>query len=359
MRGMNEAGSATVVALVATALLFSTPPAGAAPNGPAEKSLERCQKTVRAEGAKLAQGTQKAVGTCLARIAVEVLKKNAPDVSAAVQACRTQLDRLARTDGKSLPDRFTTRVHAHCDPAPANAHTSDDLLGAPFPGVAEPIGAREAWPLCQRFGVDSVSSAGDWIDCMRGAHQCAAHDALGAQFPRAVEWLGALADALPASPARDAALAVRAAIEGTLQDGRPDGACTVEISAPGCPDALLARTPNEVVVDLRTAVAAEDWDAVACSYHPNAFLIDDQGVLVGPQEIVAAAMALASLAGGAQPVVTEQLPFRDLVRELFTLDAGWWMIGDGTSTYVVRRGRIVQQTTHGLIEFTGPPPDAD
>ena len=63
----------------------------------------------------------------------------------------------------------------------------------------------------------------------------------------------------------------------------------------------------------------------------------------------------------SSPERTEALGRRGLTpndsRALFTLDTGWWTIEDGTSTYIVRRGRIVQQTTHGLIRFTGPPPD--
>ena len=86
-------------------------------------------------------------------------------------------------------------------------------------------------------------------------------------------------------------------------------------------------------------------------------MIDDQGVLIGPAEIVAGLKSLDDLAGGVQPVVHEDNSFDDMVRILFTLDAGWWEIEDGVSTYVVRRGRIVQQTNHGLIRFTGPPPD--
>jgi hypothetical protein len=45
----------------------------------------------------------------------------------------------------------------------------------------------------------------------------------------------------------------------------------------GCPQADQSRTPLEVVADLRAAIAAEDWDA---------FVIDDQGILVGRAEIV-------------------------------------------------------------------------
>lgn len=124
----------------------------------------------------------------------------------------------------------------------------------------------------------------------------------------------------------------------------------------GCPPGHAARTPTQVVDDLRAAIAAADWAAVACNYHAEAFVIDDQGVLVGPGEIVAALMSLHDLSDGAVATVTENLPFRDTVRVLFTLDAGWFAIEDGVHTYVVRNGRIQRQTSHGLITFTGPPP---
>jgi hypothetical protein len=357
----KRANARAVLALfgvVAVALLAVPRSVPAVPNGPAEKSLDRCQSAVRSEGVKYGSALQKALGACLGRISGEVLKKNAPDVAGAVQACTTQLEKIARSDGRSLGDLFLDRVSARCSPAPENPHTLEDLLGSGFPGIEEPLRASRLRLLCQRYGVvGDLDSAGEWLDCIKGAQECAVHDAIGAQFPRAIEWLGELADAMPPSPARDAVLATTAALDGTPADGFPDGTCSVEVSSPGCPDSLLDRAPHEVVADLRIALAARDWDAVACSFHPHAFVIDDQGVLIGPQEIVASLASLDDLAGGAEPVVHEESQFRDVLRVLFSLDAGWWRIADGTHTYVVRRGRIVQQTTHGRLEFTGPPPE--
>ncbi len=123
-----------------------------------------------------------------------------------------------------------------------------------------------------------------------------------------------------------------------------------------CAPQLRRRTPDQVIADHQAAFTAADWAAVACNYHPKAYVIDDQGVLVGPEEIVSSLQSLHALLGGAAPVVVESLPFRDVVRVLYTLDAGWFEIRDGVHTYVVRRGKIRQQTSHGLIEFTGPPP---
>jgi hypothetical protein len=124
-----------------------------------------------------------------------------------------------------------------------------------------------------------------------------------------------------------------------------------------CAPQLRKRTPSQVVADHEAAFAAGDWEAVACNYHPKAYVLDDQGVLVGPEDIVASLQGLHALLDGALPVVVERLPFRDVVRILYTLDAGWFAIPDGVHTYVIRRGKIRQRTSHGLIEFTGPPPD--
>lgn len=354
---MRAARSLVVTVLVAAAALVAPSPARAAPNGPAEKSLDRCQSAVRTEGVKYVSALQKAIGACLGKIASEKLKKNA-SVAAAVPICTKQFEKIARTDGKSIGDLFAAKVMAKCSPAPDNPHTENDLTGDGFPDVAEPLGAIDVSEICQRYGVLFVDSASDWTSCLAGAQQCAVHGAIAAQFPHAVAWLAELAAAMSPSPARDAVLATKASLEGTYQDGYADGACSVEVSAPGCADALLERNPDQVLDDLRAALAAEDWDAVACNYHPSAHLIDDQGVLIGPQEIVQSLMSLNEFAGGVQPVVVDESAFREgLVRVLFTLDAGWWHIQDGTQTFVVRRGRIVQQTTHGLIVFTGPPPD--
>jgi len=352
---MRNAGSKVAVALVAAGLLASPGFAAAAPNGAAERSLERCQSTVRREGAKYVNGLQKALGACFGKISIEVLKKNA-GVEAAVAACTRQFDKIARTDGKSLADVFTAKVAAKCSPAPDNPHTPEDLSGLGFPEVAEPLRTVDLRDICPRFGGDFPASANAWIACLRGAQECAVRDAIAAQFPRAIGWLNELAAAMPPSPAREAVLATEAALDGTWDDGRPDGPCSIEVPAAGCSAALLLREPHEVLADLRAALAAQDWDAVACQYHPSAFVIDDQGVLVGTNDIIASAKSLADLANGIEPMIQDEAVFEDTVRVLFSLDAGWWRIEDGTSTYVVRRGRIVQQTTHGLIEFVGPPP---
>ena len=352
---MRNARSMTVLAFIAVVALATTPAAVAAPSGAAEKSLARCQDAVRTQGVKYGAAMQKAIGTCLGKISNEVVQKNA-GVGAAVAACTRQFDKIARTDGKSLGDVFAANVLAKCSPAPVNAHALEDLIGTGFPGVGEPLEVKDVRTVCRRFGVAFPLSASDWVDCLEGAQRCAVNDAIAAQFPRAIAWLDDLGAAMPPSPARDAVLATEAALDGTIHDGIPDGGCSVEVSEPGCPEALLERQPGEVLSDLRTAVAAEDWGAVACNYHPEAFVIDDQGILVGLNDILSSQMSLNDLFSGVNPQVLQESIYRDTARVVFSLDAGWIRIPDGVSTYVIRRGRIVQQTTHGLIEFLGPPP---
>jgi hypothetical protein len=126
-----------------------------------------------------------------------------------------------------------------------------------------------------------------------------------------------------------------------------------------CPDSLRERTIDQVLADLYAARAAGDWEAVGCNYARTAFLIDDQGVLVGRAEIVASLMSWDDLFGGVQAVIIEDNYFENVARVLFTLDGGWVVVEDGVNTYVIRNGKIRRQTTHALIRFTGPPPDSN
>lgn len=124
-----------------------------------------------------------------------------------------------------------------------------------------------------------------------------------------------------------------------------------------CPPGMKDRTPGQVVLDLRAAIDAQDWDLVACNYGVNAFVIDDQGLMIGRAEIVAALQSLYELFGNVPVQVQEDNEFKNIVRSLWSLDGGWVIVPDGATTYVVNNGRVRKQTTHGLIEFTGPPPD--
>lgn len=123
-----------------------------------------------------------------------------------------------------------------------------------------------------------------------------------------------------------------------------------------CPAAYALRTPSQVLADLRDAIERQDWEDVACQYEPNAFVIDDQGVLVGHTDIVSAAQSLNTLFDGIAPQIFQEDVFNDTGRVLYSLDAGWIEIEDGVNSYVIEEGVITRQTAHGLIKFNGPPP---
>jgi hypothetical protein len=124
-----------------------------------------------------------------------------------------------------------------------------------------------------------------------------------------------------------------------------------------CAKGLAKRTVDQVVADHFAALAAGDWEAAACNYAKDAYLIDDQGIMIGPEEIVESYMSYASFFGGYHPEILDDDYFEKTARILYRLDGGWVVIPDAVDTYVIKKGRIAVQTRHGLIEFTGPPPE--
>jgi hypothetical protein len=124
-----------------------------------------------------------------------------------------------------------------------------------------------------------------------------------------------------------------------------------------CPASYAQRTPSQVLFELRDAIGREDWVDVACQYDPFAVILDDQGILVGHNDIVLAAQSLNDLFNGVNPQIFQEDVFDDIARVLYSLDAGWVEIADGVNSYVIQNGVIMQQTAHGKIQFNGPPPD--
>jgi hypothetical protein len=149
----------------------------------------------------------------------------------------------------------------------------------------------------------------------------------------------------------------RAEIEAVLAGATSEVAEQLAGPDGSCPPGYWDRTPTQVVQDLLAAYGAQNATLITCNYHPSAFAIDDQGVLVGHADIVAAYLSLSALFNGVSPQVLQLDEYLDTVRLLWRLDAGWVVIEDGVDTFVIQRGRIRKQTRHGLITFTGPPPD--
>lgn len=142
------ASIATLVVLVAPAAAHASP----------GSSLAKCQKAADVEGAKLVQGTVKALTKCLSRIATEYLKEGGSGAGATVRQS-TQVANLS------------------------------------------------AW--CGSFGGDgSIDSIAEWVDCQAAAGGSGARLAVATQHPRTLEWLAAVRPSIAAmSPTPTDALA--------------------------------------------------------------------------------------------------------------------------------------------------------
>jgi hypothetical protein len=92
--------------------------------------------------------------------------------------------------------------------------------------VAEPLKVSNLDAYCAHFGGDgSIDTAAEWRACVRNALSCSAYASIAAEFPRALEWLNQVGAAMPAGDAKNALIAVEAAIDGTSDDNIPSLQC--------------------------------------------------------------------------------------------------------------------------------------
>ena len=180
------------------------PAASFAEKSAASMGLQKCQQTVGKETGKLRAGIHKALSKCLDKIAKEVVRNDQADpidVSRAANTCGWMLEKIGRDDDKSLADKMESKVSRKCDPAPSNAHSWQDVFGVGTPGVEQPLGVFGLYTYCG-LGAGNME---DWYDCLKDAAECQARQEIGVVYPRAVEWLEAMATALTAEGETDAA----------------------------------------------------------------------------------------------------------------------------------------------------------
>ena len=159
----------------------------------AEGSLAKCQGQIGIHGANYIKHRAKAISTCLKKVAIEVIQKNAPDVSKATNTCVAQFRKLKDTRAipKDKVTKFLAKIDPVCDPA-TNPHTLADMLGAGA-GVSESIQAENIGNWCGGFGGSgAITTYPDWKDCILAAHDLAADTVASVQYPRMLEWLDAV-----------------------------------------------------------------------------------------------------------------------------------------------------------------------
>jgi hypothetical protein len=201
----------------------------------ASVSLEKCQRMSQLQTAKYLAGLHKAMGGCLQKIAQVVVKEGQAsiDVSLATGTCLGRFYTLGRIDGRSLADKMAAKIQKTCDPGNpsfSGAHGLDDVAGIGFPTVNQTLRSVDVDGYCGSFGAGS-STLFEWIGCLQAAAECSARQQIAVQFPRALEWLGAMDVQFMASSdakkveALAALQAARTAIDGAPADDRPDLAC--------------------------------------------------------------------------------------------------------------------------------------
>jgi len=166
---------------------------------PPETSLNTCQATVQNEGKKFVQNTVTAVGTCLKRVAADLIKNTGPVSAATGKACVAQFRKLNDTRtppaDKDITRKFRDAVTKKCEPlfTPSVTHTINDITAHAGGGVTEKIKTVNADLWCKHFGGDgSIDSVSEWEDCLVASFNCEAAAAIASQFPRAGEWLNSI-----------------------------------------------------------------------------------------------------------------------------------------------------------------------
>lgn len=220
----------------------TTPVAPAATMKAAEKladtageQLQACQLTAADATSKYARAATRAIGACLGAMSSAVVGGGATPAQAATataEQCATSLRRLLDTvkPKRTLAARAAATIAQSCDPSvnPGLGYDPSAVFGTGQ-------GALGAGGLASCTG-GAVTSVQGWTDCMLAAAECQVRQSVALRWPRALEYLQALKPAIAALPATAAnadasaaLVALDAALEGDVEDDRPQ----VECAPPG------------------------------------------------------------------------------------------------------------------------------
>jgi len=239
--------------------------------GQPNRSLEKCQKEVSNRLGKYLAAQQKAIASCLTKVAKEVIKSGDP-VADAAKSCGSQLRKLENSavPTKTLLAKTKAKVLKSCDPTfnASLAHSEAQVLDLVPPVVSEGIEAKHLDSWCTFFNHDpndippyadgSLDSVEEWVDCAFAAADCNARQAIGSQYPRALEWLAELETALVAlgpkfADAVTVAQELQASID-SIGSGGPTITCGPSVET--CGDAIANGTDQCDGPDLDGATCA-------------------------------------------------------------------------------------------------------
>jgi hypothetical protein len=176
----------------------------------------QCQASVARETAAYVRSSTRAVDKCLSRMSALVIEGASP-ATAAADAAEYCARRFAVLEHSGELAHIANRFHDNI---------ARDCAG---PDTAA-LGTANLGEYCGAFGGDAaIDTFYEWLDCLRASGDAAAREAIATRWPRALEWFEALAGpiaALPPGPrttaARTALTELDAAIEGAIEDNKPD-----------------------------------------------------------------------------------------------------------------------------------------
>ncbi len=236
-----------------------------------EATLAACQSGVAKESRRYTDQYLRTVEGCLGKISSLVLQSGL-EPTAAVEStadrCVRQLLRLHVAPGEtartgSPAARLQDRILRACDrdaPGSNAEHAPEDVLGV---GVLDQqLRAGDLGDWCASFedGGD-VNDLDGWTSCLESRLTCAARESLVTRYPRSVEWLSLLDQAitpLAADGSEDATAALEAL--RTLVNA-------IDRDADGLPDIECSAPPavcGDGVVDAGEQCDGPDLDGASC-----------------------------------------------------------------------------------------------
>ena len=128
---------------------------------------------------------------------------------------------------------------------------------------------------------------------------------------------------------------------------------TTAAQAADCPDHAQKRSPAQVLQDHVSALLSGNLDRIACDYDEDAVIITPGNVVSGHDQIKAYYASIFRLMGGPGNLEAVSVTTSGTVLLLeWTLDSPHLVVGDGTDTFVIEKGRISYQTVKlGKVMF--------
>jgi hypothetical protein len=115
---------------------------------------------------------------------------------------------------------------------------------------------------------------------------------------------------------------------------------------PGCSKDLKHRTAEQAIREHLALLQAGNLEQAMCDYDENALVILPTQLVTGLDKIQAGLSGVGSLLGGAVPQIQTLIATDDAVMITFTAFGTPCTLPDGSDTYIVRKGLIVEQSVH-------------